>query len=128
MTVIPTSQESEIRRFVVWSPQGQIVCETLTQKNPSQKWAGRVAQGVDPELKYQYETKKISIHRVSLWHFHVCMYCIPNWLIPSIFSSFFHPSHPVSALPLVLYYLKNINSYKRRLSRMLIIISILTLE
>jgi hypothetical protein len=28
---------------------------------------------------------KISIQSVSLWHFHVYMYCIPNWFIPSIF-------------------------------------------
>jgi hypothetical protein len=32
----------------------QIVLETLPGKNPSQKRAGGVAQGVDPELKPQY--------------------------------------------------------------------------
>jgi hypothetical protein len=37
----------------------QIVCETLSRKNPSQKKkAGGVAQGVGPELKPQYQKKK----------------------------------------------------------------------
>jgi hypothetical protein len=46
----------------------QIVCETLSQKkkkkrkkkekNPSQKRAGVVAQGVGPEFKPQYSKKK----------------------------------------------------------------------
>jgi hypothetical protein len=27
---------------------------------------------------------KVYLERVSLWHFHVYMYCIPNWFIPSI--------------------------------------------
>jgi hypothetical protein len=32
----------------------QIVCKTLSQKNSSQKRAGRVAQGEGPEFKPQY--------------------------------------------------------------------------
>jgi hypothetical protein len=36
----------------------QIVCETLSQKNPSQKRAGEVAQGVGLEFKLQYSQKK----------------------------------------------------------------------
>jgi hypothetical protein len=36
----------------------QIVHETLPQKNPSQKRAGGVAQGVGPEFKLQYRKKK----------------------------------------------------------------------
>jgi hypothetical protein len=32
-------------------PARQIVCETLSRKNPSQKMAGGVAQGVGPEFK-----------------------------------------------------------------------------
>jgi hypothetical protein len=36
----------------------QIVPETLSQKNPSQKKAGGMAQGVDPEFKPQYCKKK----------------------------------------------------------------------
>jgi hypothetical protein len=32
----------------------QIVCELLSQKNPSQKRAGGVGQGVGPEFKPQY--------------------------------------------------------------------------
>jgi hypothetical protein len=37
---------------------GQIVLETLSQKNPSQKKAGGVAQGIGPEFKSQYRKKK----------------------------------------------------------------------
>jgi hypothetical protein len=37
---------------------GQIVPETLSQKYPSQKRAGLVAQGVGPESKSQYHKKK----------------------------------------------------------------------
>jgi hypothetical protein len=40
MPVILTTQEAEIRRFMVSSQPGQIVCEILSQKNPSQKRAG----------------------------------------------------------------------------------------
>jgi hypothetical protein len=36
----------------------KIVYEHLSQKNPSQKRADRVAQGVDPEFKPQYGKKK----------------------------------------------------------------------
>jgi hypothetical protein len=35
--VIPATQEAEIRRIVVQSQPGQIVHETFSQKNPSQK-------------------------------------------------------------------------------------------
>jgi hypothetical protein len=34
------TQEAEIRRTAVQCQPGQIVCETLSQKNPSQKRAG----------------------------------------------------------------------------------------
>jgi hypothetical protein len=43
---------------MVQSQPRQIVCETLSQKNPSQKRAGGVAQGVGPEFKPQYCKKK----------------------------------------------------------------------
>jgi cytochrome c oxidase assembly protein Cox11 len=44
---------------VVQSHPGQIVQETLSRKNPSQKRAGGVAQeDIDPEFKLQY-CKKI---------------------------------------------------------------------
>jgi hypothetical protein len=36
----------------------QIVLDTLSWKNPSQKRAGQVAQGVDPKFKPQYGKKK----------------------------------------------------------------------
>jgi hypothetical protein len=41
---------------MVQSQPGQIVWETLSAKNPSQKRAGVVAQGVGPEFKPQYCT------------------------------------------------------------------------
>jgi hypothetical protein len=56
--VILATQEAEIRRILVQSQPGQIVLETLSWKNPSQKKAGGVAQGVDPEFKPQYRKKK----------------------------------------------------------------------
>jgi hypothetical protein len=50
--IILATQEAEIRRITVQSQPGQIVQETLSQeKKKSQKRAGGVAQGVDPELK-----------------------------------------------------------------------------
>jgi hypothetical protein len=54
MPVILATQESENRRIVVQSQPKQIVHEALSQKNPSPKRAGGVAQGVDPEFKPQY--------------------------------------------------------------------------
>jgi hypothetical protein len=54
MPVILATQEAEIRRIMVSSQPKQIVHETLSQKNPSQKKAGRVAQDVYPEFKPQY--------------------------------------------------------------------------
>jgi hypothetical protein len=47
----------QIRRLKVQS-QHQIVCETLSRKNPSQKRAGGVAQCLAPEFKPQYCKKK----------------------------------------------------------------------
>jgi hypothetical protein len=51
MPVIPATQEAEISRILVQSQPGQIVRKTLSPKNPSQKRAGGVAQGVGPEFK-----------------------------------------------------------------------------
>jgi hypothetical protein len=56
--VILATQEAEIRRIMVQSQPGQIVRETLSRKNPSQKRAGRVAQGIGPEFKPQHHKKK----------------------------------------------------------------------
>jgi hypothetical protein len=44
MPVILATQEAEIRRIEVQSQPGQIVCETLSQKNPSQQSAGGVVK------------------------------------------------------------------------------------
>jgi hypothetical protein len=43
---------------VVQSQSRQTVRETVSRKNPSQKRAGGVAQGVGPEFKLQYHKKK----------------------------------------------------------------------
>jgi hypothetical protein len=51
MPVILAAQEAEIKRIMVWGQPGQLVLETLFGKNPSQKRAGGVAQGVGPEFK-----------------------------------------------------------------------------
>jgi hypothetical protein len=42
----------------IQSQPQQTVHETLSQKNPSQKRAGGVAQGEGPEFKTQYRKKK----------------------------------------------------------------------
>jgi hypothetical protein len=38
MLVILAAQAAEIRRMAVWSKPGQIILETLSRNNPSQKW------------------------------------------------------------------------------------------
>jgi hypothetical protein len=48
---------------MVQSQLQQIVHETLSWKNPSQKRAGGVAQGVGPEFKLQYRKKRMKIIR-----------------------------------------------------------------
>jgi ABC-type transporter MlaC component len=66
MPVILATQEAAIRRIMVQSQPRQTVCKTLSrkkqnktkQKKPSQKRAGRVAQGIGPEFKLQYRQKK----------------------------------------------------------------------
>jgi hypothetical protein len=47
-----------IRRIMVQSQPRHIVCKILSQKNPSQKRVGGVAQGAGPEYKSQYHKKK----------------------------------------------------------------------
>jgi hypothetical protein len=57
MPIILTTQEADIRKITVRSQPRQIVCKTLSQKYPSQKMAGGVAQGKGPEFKLQYHKK-----------------------------------------------------------------------
>jgi hypothetical protein len=59
MPVILATQEAEIRRIMVQSQPRQIVWETLSQENPSQRRAGGVAQGTVPEFKPQCQKKNI---------------------------------------------------------------------
>jgi hypothetical protein len=56
--ILTTTQEAEIRRIVVRGQPRQIVHETLSRKNPSQKRGDGVTQGVGPEFKPQYSKKK----------------------------------------------------------------------
>jgi hypothetical protein len=46
--------EAEIKRIVVQSQPREIGRESLSQKNPLQKRASKVAQGVEPEFKPQH--------------------------------------------------------------------------
>jgi hypothetical protein len=47
--ILLATQEAEIRRITARRQPKQIVRETLSQKNLSQKGAGGVAQGIGPE-------------------------------------------------------------------------------
>jgi hypothetical protein len=47
---------------MVQTQPGKILCETLSRKYPTQKRAGRVAQGVGPEFKPQYCKKKKNLY------------------------------------------------------------------
>jgi hypothetical protein len=55
--VILATQEAEIRSITVQSQPKQKAHKILPQKNPSQKRAGGVAQGVGPEFKPQNHKK-----------------------------------------------------------------------
>jgi hypothetical protein len=56
--VILATQEAEIRRITVRSQPGKIVHKILAPKYPSQKRAGAVVQGEDPEFKTSTAKKK----------------------------------------------------------------------
>jgi hypothetical protein len=58
MPVVLATQEAEIRNIMVRRQPRQIVCKTLSQKIPSQKMAGGVAQGTGCEFKYLKKKKK----------------------------------------------------------------------
>jgi hypothetical protein len=58
MPIILATQEAEIRRIVVRSQPQQRVCKRLSQKYPSQKRAGGMAQGGGLKFKPQYYKKK----------------------------------------------------------------------
>jgi hypothetical protein len=57
-TVILATQEADIRRITVLGQPRQTVHETLSLKNPSEKRAGGVTQGVGPEFKPPFQQKK----------------------------------------------------------------------
>jgi hypothetical protein len=51
-----------MRRILVQSQPSQTVHKTLSQKNPSLKRVGGMAQGVGLEFKPQYHQKEKKIH------------------------------------------------------------------
>jgi hypothetical protein len=70
--IILATQEAEIWRLTVPSQPLQIVHETLSQKHPSQRRAGRVAQGEGPEFKSPDHKKKrkenYGAFQYPIWH------------------------------------------------------------
>jgi hypothetical protein len=58
MPAVLATQQAEIRRIAVQSQPRQIVPETLSGKNTSQKRVGGVVQMVGPKFKPQYRKKK----------------------------------------------------------------------
>jgi hypothetical protein len=76
--IILAIQEAEIRRIGVQHQLGQIVCKTLSQKNPSQQGTCGVTQGEGPEFKPRYHkhTPKSSgsswFHSTDLGWFNIC--------------------------------------------------------
>jgi hypothetical protein len=58
--VILATQEVEIRTIMVQSQPGQIIQETLSQKNSSPKRVSGAAQSVGPELKPKYHNSIIT--------------------------------------------------------------------
>jgi hypothetical protein len=63
--VILATQEAEIRRIKVWSQPKQIVHKTISN-NPSQRKAGKVAEGVGPEFEPQYCKKSATPRFIQL--------------------------------------------------------------
>jgi hypothetical protein len=58
MPVTLATQEAEIKKLMDQSQPEEIVHGILSQKNPSQKRTGGVAQGVGPEFRLQRHKKK----------------------------------------------------------------------
>jgi hypothetical protein len=54
-------QKAEIRKISVRSQPRKTACETLSWKNPLQKWAGGVVQGVSPQFKPQCHKRNLSL-------------------------------------------------------------------
>jgi hypothetical protein len=78
--VILATQEAEIRMIVVWCQPRQRVLEVLAQKHPSQKRAGRVAQGEGPEFKPQHWKKKKEGEESQIQPALLSPYFIISWL------------------------------------------------
>jgi hypothetical protein len=63
--VYNSTQDADIRLITVQNQPGQIACKILSWKIPSQKRAGGVAQGIDPEFQSQYNNKKRIINNIN---------------------------------------------------------------
>jgi hypothetical protein len=61
VSVILATQEAEIRRITVRSQPGKIACETLSQKNPSQKRVGSRCRPRVQALVLQKKKKKTGV-------------------------------------------------------------------
>jgi hypothetical protein len=68
--VILATQEEEIRTEVQSQPR-QIAPKTLPLKNPFQRRAGGVAQGIGPDFKSQYHKKKKKRHFMGMFSFYL---------------------------------------------------------
>jgi hypothetical protein len=55
--IILATQEAEIKRLLIRSQPGKIVCETLSQQYPTLKRDGRLAQVVEPLLSRQFSVQ-----------------------------------------------------------------------
>jgi hypothetical protein len=62
MPTILATQEASIRKIAVQSQPRQTVHKTLSQKNPSKKRAGGVAQGVGPRATNKKTYNEMSLH------------------------------------------------------------------
>jgi hypothetical protein len=89
MPVMLATQETQIRRTVVQSQSGQIICETLSWKYPShRKRAGTVAQDEGPCSSPSTAKKKKKIYiyiyiymyiYVYIIHIYICIYIISHF-------------------------------------------------
>jgi hypothetical protein len=74
MPIILASQEAETK-ITVPSQAGEIVHETLSQKNTSHKRAGGVAQSLGPGFKPQYRKKKKKECKTLIFGFVSFLFC-----------------------------------------------------
>jgi hypothetical protein len=111
--VILAAQEAEIRRIMVWSQPGQIVCETLFWKNPWQERAGGVAWGVGLEFKLQHHTHTKKIFKMILKFLLVKMWFVKIFAVyqPNEIKVLFHPRDVSENEKAEVYFLPHFKEY-----------------